>query len=88
VKNRNEVVFVGTRPEDIYIIYLHDILISSNIKHLVATNEDSWIWHKKLGHASMDQLSKLIRFDLAKGLSMIKFEKDKVYDAFQQAKTN
>ena len=48
--------------------------------------EACWLWHRRLGHAGMDQISKLIRKNLVRGLPKIKFDKDKLCDACQQGK--
>ena len=45
-------------------------------------NESSWLWHRRLSHASMDLISKLIKKDLVKGLCKMNCEKNKVYDAY------
>ena len=49
-------------------------------------NKISWLWHRRLGHASMDLMSKLIRKDLVRGLSKVKFETNKLCDACQLGK--
>ena len=43
----------------------------------------SWLWHRRLGHASMKTLSKLVKNDLVIRLSKLKFDKDKICDACQ-----
>ena len=47
---------------------------------------DSWLWHRRLGHASMKTLSKLVKNDLVIGLPKLNFDKDKIYDACQFGK--
>ena len=39
--------------------------------------KDSWLWHRRLGHASMKTLSKLVINDLAIGLPKLILDKDK-----------
>ena len=46
-------------------------------------NKSSWIWHNRLGYASMDSLARLIKLDLVKDLPKINFEKNKIYKACQ-----
>ena len=46
----------------------------------------SWLWHRRLGHANMELLSKLSKLDLVKGLPVTKFIKDKIFDACQLGK--
>ena len=44
----------------------------------MATNEEtSWLWHRRLGHASMSVISKLVRKDLVVGLPKLSFEMTK-----------
>ena len=47
---------------------------------------DSWLWHRRLGHASMKTLSKLVKNDLIVGLPKLCFDKDKICDACQFGK--
>ena len=44
---------------------------------------DNWLWHRRLGHARMKILSKLVKNDLVIGLPKLKFDKDKICDACQ-----
>jgi hypothetical protein len=53
---------------------------------LAAINENSWLWHRRLGHVNMELLSKLSKLDLVKGLPITKFVKDKICDACQLGK--
>ena len=49
-------------------------------------HDDGWLWHRKLGHASMDLISKLSKNNLVKGLPKIGFQKDRIYEEFQFGK--
>ncbi len=81
----NQVLFVAFRNENVYTIELDDV--SSNELICLATiNENSWLWHRRLGHASMDLLSNLSKLELVKGLPNTKFIKHKVCDACQLGK--
>lgn len=42
---------------------------------------DPWLWHRKLGHASMHALEKLSKPELVKGLPKLDFEKDYICGA-------
>ena len=67
------------------MVHLDDIYVSNAC--FVASNEhDSWLWHRKLGHASMCVLEKLISNDLVRGLPKIKFPYDKICDACTKGK--
>ena len=50
------------------------------INVLVAKSDESWLWHRRLGHANMKQLSKLSSKNLVRGLPTIKFVKDNICD--------
>ena len=47
---------------------------------------DSWLWHRRLGHTSMKTLSKFVKNDLVIGLPKLNFNKDKICDACQFGK--
>ena len=49
-------------------------------------NETSWLWHRRLGHASIHLITKLINNDLVKGISNLSFEENKICDACQVCK--
>jgi hypothetical protein len=76
----NQVLLVAFRNETVYTIKL-DNVSSNELICLAAINENSWLWHRRLGHANLELLSKLSKFDLVKGLPVTKFVKDKIYDA-------
>ncbi|XP_070031850.1 uncharacterized protein [Nicotiana tomentosiformis] len=44
--------------------------------------DDSWVWHRKLGHASMHTIHNLSKNDLVIGLPKLDFSKDQICDAF------
>ena len=44
---------------------------------------DSWLWYRRLGHASLKTLSKLVKNDLVIEPFKLKFDKDKICDACQ-----
>ena len=61
-----------------YVIHINEIMLN-NESCLIANNvNDSWLWHKKLRHASMKTLSKLVKNDLIIGLPKLSFDKDKI----------
>ena len=80
----NGIVLIGNRHANVYMIDLDDhfvkndqCLVAMNIK----INENSWLWYHRLGHASIDLISKLIKRDLVKGLPKLDFEKNKICNA-------
>ena len=78
---RDEIIlFKGTALNNVYTI---DLGAPNNFKCLVVSNETCWLWHRRLGHASMYLISKLVRLNLVRGVPRIKFEKDHICDACQ-----
>ncbi|KAH9724999.1 hypothetical protein KPL70_007704 [Citrus sinensis] len=77
-------LFVGNRCGNVYII---DIECASTLdKCFSALHDDCWLWHRRLGHASMDLISKILKDNLVKGLPKIGFQKDKICEACQFGK--
>lgn len=59
---------------------------SQNLSCLNTLSENSWLWHRRLGHASMELISNLSKKSLICGLPHLKFVKNKVCDACQLGK--
>ena len=68
----NKVKFVGQRINDVYIIDLN-CSKTENMCLMANKNTVSWLWHKKLGHASFSVLNRLVKLNLVDGLPKIKF---------------
>ena len=49
-----------------------------DVKCLAAINDNSWLWHRRLGHINFKLISKLARKDLVTGLPKIGYTKDKL----------
>ena len=64
-----------------YVIYIDDINIHNESCLCVNVVNDSWLWHRRLGHASIKILSKLVKNDLVIGLPKLNLDKNKIYDA-------
>ncbi|WRX10304.1 Integrase [Theobroma cacao] len=69
-----------------YVVFLEDLEINSEICLIANAENDSWLWHRRLGHVSLHTMSKLIRKNLVVGLSDLKFENEKICDACQLGK--
>ena len=80
----NEVKLKGKRVNNIFMISLNDP--SLKVKCLMANNDDSWLWHKRIAHIHMEHLNKLIKHDLVIGLPKRNFVKDRLCDACQKGK--
>ncbi|XP_057999048.1 uncharacterized protein LOC131177895 [Hevea brasiliensis] len=68
----NKMLFIGERIQNIYVIDLH-ALSNKEVKCFVFISDDSWTWHRRLAHASMDLLANLNKDELVDGLPKIKF---------------
>ncbi|KAH9717278.1 hypothetical protein KPL71_021758 [Citrus sinensis] len=79
-----KVLFVGNRCVNVYTINID--CASIHEKCLSALHDDGWLWHRRLGHASMDLISKIVKNDLVKGLPKISFQKDRICEACQFGK--
>jgi len=53
---------------------------------LVVRINDNFLWHRRLGHISMNILSKLVKNELVNGLPHIAFEKERLCDASSMGK--
>ena len=78
----NKPILYASRTQNVY---------SVNIKNekevcLVSKENESWLWHRRLGHVSMNLLSKLAKQELVVGLPKAAFEKDHLCTACQLGK--
>ena len=75
--NSDKTILTGYIQGNIYTFDLNDLSFC-NIECLTAMNSDeSWLWHRRLGHISMSILLKFFKNDLVKELpktSLIKIE--------------
>ncbi|GKU88737.1 hypothetical protein SLEP1_g2966 [Rubroshorea leprosula] len=60
--------------------------IDANIYLASISHDDTWLWHRRLGHASMNVISKLSRHDLVDGLLKVNVNIDGVCDACMKGK--
>ena len=81
----NQTLFIGNRFKNVYLVDLKNLHCASDLC-LASVDEDIWLWYKRLGHASMNLISKLSKNELVKGLLKLKFEKDTICDACQLGK--
>ena len=79
-----KILFVGNRCVNVYTINID--CASTNNKCFSVLHDDGWLWHRRLGHASMDLISKISKNDSVKRLSKISFQKDKFCEACQFGK--
>ena len=81
----NQIIFTGNRKHNVYKIKV-SYKTNKTISYVAFTNDDAWLWHRRLGHANMGQLSKLSKGDFIHGLPKIDFKKDRLCDACQYGK--
>ena len=82
--NTGDVVLRGKRHKNVYKVSIFSL--PQNTGDNLALNDDVMLWHKRLGHASLSLLNKLVVKDLVVGLPSIKFNDDKVCDACARGK--
>jgi len=75
----NACVLSDFRENNVYMI---DMLnLQCNATCLNAFNEDSWLWHRRLGYVSFDYLFVINNKKVVKRIPYLKFEKDHICDA-------
>lgn len=84
-KESRELVFKGSRIDNIYMLDMNDVLMHG-AKYLVTKNGDSWLWHRRSSHMHFDLINKITSMSLVIGLPKIKFSKDKLCNAYQMGK--
>ena len=64
-----------------YVIHIDKIMLNNESSLIANDVNDSWLWHRRLGHASMKTLSKLAKNELVVELPKLSFDKNKICDA-------
>ncbi|GJV33687.1 retrovirus-related pol polyprotein from transposon TNT 1-94 [Tanacetum coccineum] len=78
----------GSRGSNFYTISVEDMMKSYPICLLSkASNNKSWLWHRRLNHLNFGTINDLARKDLVRGLPRLKFEKDHLCFACQLGKS-
>ena len=68
-KRSNKVVLTGVRKGNMYLADFN----SSNTESVTyllskASQDESWLWHKKLSHLNFKTMNELVRKDLVRGI--------------------
>ena len=80
----DSIVFRGVRNGDLYIV---DFSEGPQVATcLLARATECWLWHRRLGHAGMRNLQKLVRKKHVLGIEEIKFTKDRLCGACEAGK--
>ena len=75
----NALIYTGKRKKNVY--YLYFTHFESGETCLSAISSGSWLWHRRLGHVSIDTIKKLVKLDLVRGLPTHKLELEGLCDA-------
>ncbi|GJR10437.1 retrovirus-related pol polyprotein from transposon TNT 1-94 [Tanacetum coccineum] len=76
----------GSRGSNLYTISVEDMMKSPLICLLSkASQNKSWLWHRRLNHLNFGSINDHARKDLVRGLPRLKFEKDHLYSASKDA---
>jgi len=73
------------RIDNVYAINLN-VVSPNKLSCLKASLDDTWLWHRRLGHISTHTIEKLAKHDSVHGLPSYKFEKDRICDAYVKGK--
>ena len=79
----NQTILYAPRTDNVYLLNLKQT--SKNIC-LVSKDDISGLWHRRLGHVSMNLLTKLAKRNLVEGLPNVAFDKDQFCTACQLGK--
>ena len=52
----------------------------------MSVNDEQWIWHRRLGHASLRKISQLSKLNLVRGLPRLKYSSEALCEACQKGK--
>ncbi|KAL8110097.1 hypothetical protein AgCh_025993 [Apium graveolens] len=86
-KRSNTVVLTGVRKGNVYLADFN----SSNAESVTcllskASQDESWLWHKKLSHLNFKTMNELVKKELVRGIPLVEFSKDGLCDACQKGK--
>ncbi|GKD64900.1 putative ribonuclease H-like domain-containing protein [Tanacetum coccineum] len=86
--DENQVMLKIPRKDNMYSFDLKNIVPSKGLTCLIAkaTNDESKMWHKRLGHINFKTMNKLVKGNLVKGLPSKIFENDHTCVACQKGK--
>ena len=51
-----------------------------------ASQDESWLWHKKLSHLNFKTMKELVKKELVRGIPQVEFSKDRLCDACHKGK--
>jgi len=83
--NDGSLLFFAKRKGNQYKIRLGE-LSYQNVSCLLFVRKGHWVWHKKLGHASLRLISMLQKHNLVKGLSSMSYNGELLCETGQKGK--
>ncbi|GJZ63956.1 ribonuclease H-like domain-containing protein [Tanacetum coccineum] len=86
--DENQVMLKIPRKDNIYSFDLKNVVLSKGLTCLIvkATNDESNMWHRRLGHINFKTMNKLVKGNLVRGLPSKIFENGHTYVACQKGK--
>ncbi|GJW39782.1 putative ribonuclease H-like domain-containing protein [Tanacetum coccineum] len=86
--DENQVMLKIPRKDNMYSFDLKNVVPSKGLTCLIAkaTNDESNMWHRRLGHINFKTINKLVKGNLVRGLPLNIFENDHSCVACQKGK--
>src|SRR3954469_16603999 len=78
----DSVLFTSKRKNNIYKIDHQD----QKVTCLMSVSEEQWVWHRRLGHASLRKISQINKLNLVRGLPNLKYKLVALCEACQKGK--
>ena len=86
-KKTSDLVLTGVRKVSLFVA---DMDSASKDKvccfYTKASNEESWLWHKKLSHLNFKAINSLVKRELVRGMPSLEFFQEGVCEACQKGK--
>ena len=71
------VIFEANREKNLYVLYLEE-LKEQNVCLAASKDKSTELWHRRLGHCSIDGMRKLLKKNLVEGLPKVSTKLDGV----------
>jgi hypothetical protein len=84
-RSDDSIAFKGVLDDQLYLVDFNDNNAELDTCLIAKTNM-GWLWHRRLAHAGMKNLHKLLKGEHILGLTNIYFEKDRICSACQAGK--
>ncbi|XP_077232400.1 uncharacterized protein LOC143869726 [Tasmannia lanceolata] len=81
----NETEFEATRDGNVYTFMLEE-LICQNVTCLVSFENNTWTWHRRLGHSNMEIIARISGKNIVDGLPKLNYFKNHLCRACQLGK--